>query len=338
MLEEKVMDFDEKKEEQKSENEIEDVAKKYGLNLSNIEEVILPNGKEYFKFYDAQDNTVRMIENRKDGRNLSEQFKDTQERLGLSQGENDAQNARAIFDYIVKFNNIELNLISITDLKFSKENYKDDFNGLDSSRKKELRTLLESSEQYELTHINLETMIGVSKNNEVFKAVYNNQTDTCELVVAEIRNYQTNKTTGNNQSYTIEISESEFDAIVADYDVEDLENHNNYATSNVNNSIVVKNRVIDFDKAITFYLTGTIIDSLDNLNPIDRMIYKGIVAAFIRKKQKSVSMEKQRQYVLKKDESKNEAAFIDSILLSLMLGFFSGLLMSVIILAIKTLV
>lgn len=337
MSEEKLMDFDEKNDEQKSKNQIDEVAKKYGLNLSKIEEVILPNGKEYFKFFDVEDNTIRMIENRKDGKNLSEQFKDTQERLGLSQGENDKTNARAIFDYIVKFNNIELNLISITDLRHSKDDYKEEFNGMDNNRKKELRTLLESAEQYELTHINLETMVGVSKNNEVFQAVYNSKTDTCELVSAEIRNYQTNKITGNNQSYTIEISDSEFDAIVADYDVESLENSANYSNSNTNNSIIIKNRVIDFSKVAAFYTAGTNIDSLDNFNNIDRMIYKGIIAAIVRKKQKLASMEKQRQYVLKNSDNKSEAAFIDSILLSLLLGFFSGLLMSIIILAIKTL-
>ena len=60
---------EEKKEKQSNskEQQMQEVAQIYGISLSDIEEVHLENGKEYFKFYNPEDKTIRMIENRRDG-------------------------------------------------------------------------------------------------------------------------------------------------------------------------------------------------------------------------------------------------------------------------------
>ena len=106
---------EEKKEKQSNskEQQMQEVAQIYGISLSDIEEVHLENGKEYFKFYNPEDKTIRMIENRRDGKNLSEQFKEVQQTLSYSQGDNSAKNARAVFDYQLRYQNIELSLIPI---------------------------------------------------------------------------------------------------------------------------------------------------------------------------------------------------------------------------------
>ena len=87
-----------------------DMAKVYGISLTDIEEVILPDGKEYFKFYNPEDKSIKMIEDRKDSSNLSEQFKAMQATISASQSTNERQNARAVFDYQLKYQNLLFNI------------------------------------------------------------------------------------------------------------------------------------------------------------------------------------------------------------------------------------
>jgi hypothetical protein len=337
MLEEQMTVPAEKEKEEKSkEKQTETVAKAYGLNLSEIEEVILPNGKEYFKFINPETRVVIMIENRRDGKNLSEQFKETQERLGSSQGNNEKANAKAIFDYIVKYNNIELTLIPVAELKHNKSAYKREIDALDMEKRNALRTLLENVERCEIQYINFENMIGIDKNNGVIQSKYNSQTGKCELVSAEVRNYETNTISADSDGYVFDVTAAEFDIFVESFEMADDEPviTEAYEINNPKNS-TIRGREINYPFVLQAYKYPEILER-GELSNVDKLIYLGIIAALRRKKEKAVGLNKNKQYVLnKKDDKNNQAAFVDSILLSLLLGFFSGMLISVIFLAIR---
>lgn len=338
--------LEEKKEEQKKETTMEqtkkDMAKVYGISLTDIEEVILPNGKEYFKFYNPEDKTMKMIENRNDSGNLSEQFKAMQETLSASQSANEKQNARAVFDYQLKYQNIELQLIPIRELNGNRLAYKHLFDNLEPNKKKAIRALIENMEYLELEYINLENTIGIDKDNNVISATYNSITGKCELMAAEVRNYENNKVSVDDESYTFDISDEEFDAIIDQIDVssdiptitETYEVEGQQANNGARKTI--RGREVNLNLAVQAYHYPEIIERSE-LSPVDKMIYRGILAAIHRKHQKSRGMTKEKQYVLtQKKPNQNQAAFVDSILLALLLGFFSGLLLTLVYITIKT--
>lgn len=343
MLEEKKNISGEEPVQDKTEQTKQDMAKVYGISLTDIEEVILPNGKEYFKFYNPQERTIRMIENRRDSGNLSEQFKAAQLTISASQSENERQNARAVFDHQLKYQNIELNLIPIRELNGNRMAYKHLFDNLDTAKKKAVRVLVENMEFLELEYINIENAIGIDRDNNVISANYNALTGQCELRAAEVRNYADKKMDTDDISYTFNISDEEFDAAIADIDVSDdmpiitegyeIEGEQK-STSNRQSSI--RGTSINLNFAVQAYQYPEIIERSE-LSDVDKMIYRGIVAAIHRKRQRKMGMEKNKQYVLKpkKQNQNQQAAFVDSILLALLLGFCSGLLITLVVLTIK---
>lgn len=337
MSEERI-DLDNEKKDNTNQQQKEEVAKVYGINLSEIEEVILPNGKEYFKFYSPEDRNLRMIENRKDGKNLSEQFKEIQERLGFSQGMDEKQNAKAIFDYQLKYSNIELSLIPIRDLKTNRNDYKHHFERLDPNAKKAIRVLIENMDYLELEYINLENMIGIDKNRNVIRAEYDYQTGKCRLIAAEIRNYENNKISVDSNGYTFDISDAEFDAVIETIDVasDDPIITEEYEVKGLDRKrTTLHGREIDLSYAVQVYKYPEALEK-SGMSKEDKFLYRGIIAAIHRKRQRIINLNKNKQYVFKKNEkNQNQAAFIDSILLSLLLGFFSGILVALVMLTIK---
>lgn len=340
MTEERIMEYDDQKNESKTakDQQKEDMAKVYGINLSDIEEVILPNGKEYFKFYNPENKTVRMIENRVDGKNLSQQFKEIQEKLGFSQGIDERENAKAIFDYQLKYNNIELDLIPIHELKNNKQAYKSYFDGLDVNVKRAIRVLLENMDYLELEYINIENVLGIDKNRNVIRAEYDTKTGNCKLVAAEIRKYETDKINiGSSDGYTFEISDLEFDEAIENIDVasdDPIIIEEEEITGIERKRTTIAGRDINLTFAVQAYKYPEIIEKSE-MSDIDKYIYRGIAAAITRKKKRNLT--KGKQYLYKKQNNINnkQAAFIDSILLSLMLGFFSGIVVALVLLTIK---
>ena len=325
---------EEKKETEKRETSKEEqmkgVAEVYGISLADIEEVHLPNGKEYFKFYNPKDRTVKMIENRKDGKNLSEQFKEIQKTLASSQGDDSLANARAVFDYQLKFENVELNLIPIHDLKGNSASYRYLLDSLDMGKKKAVRVLLENIEYLNLEYINLENAIGIDKDRRVINSEYNYQTGKCELKAAEIRNYETNQATSTGDTYTFDVTEEEFDSLVANIDVssdiptiipeEEVEGKQSTAPT----APTIRGRSINMAFAIQAFMYPEIIERSE-MSDFDKMLYQGIARALHRKREKKAGLTDSKQYVLKKDDKNSQAAFVDGIFLVLVSGFCAGM-------------
>ena len=329
---------EEKKEKQSNskEQQMQEVAQIYGISLSDIEEVHLENGKEYFKFYNPEDKTIRMIENRRDGKNLSEQFKEVQQTLSYSQGDNSAKNARAVFDYQLRYQNIELSLIPIRELKDNRTQYRYLFDNLDVTIKKEVRVLLENIDFLNLQYINVENSFGIDKNNRVIDASYNHQTGKCDIKAAEVRRYDDKKMSDSDADYTFDITDEEFDAVIADIDVssdiptiQEAEELNGKQNSASTTAPTIRGRSINMHFAIQAYQYPEIIERSE-MADYDKQIYHGIIRAIQRKmaKRRAMTNQKQyqKQYVLKnKKPNSSQAAFVDALFLALLAGFFTGM-------------
>jgi len=340
-MSEKVLDMNEEEKKQETtdstEQQKEDVAKIFGISLNNIEHVVLPNKKEYFKFVSPTDKTVRMIENRRDGENLSQQFKKLQKEMSFSQSDNEMENARALFDFHLKYLNTELNLIPIKEFKENRQNYRYLLDALDEGKRKAVRALLEGVTTHGLTYINIENAIAIDNNNKVISAEYDHQTGLCKIVNAEVRSHDDQQASMDDNGYTVSISDDEFDAAVDMIDIandepEIMESEEIDRKDMKKNEMTIKGKSIQLSSILRFYQYPELLEK-DEISDTDKYIYRGLLAAIARKQQRTQSHGK--QYVLKKEEKNNQAAFIDSMFLSLMLGFFSGLLFATIILAIR---
>lgn len=325
-----------KKEEEKKpvskEQQKQDVAEIYGISLADIEEVRLADGKEYFKFYNPEEKTVRMIENRRDGKNLSEQFKEVQQTLSYSQGDNSAKNARAVFDYQLRYQNIELSLIPIRDLNDNRSKYRYLFDGLDPEKKKEIRVLLENIDYLNLEYINIENTFGIDNKHRVIDANYNHQTGKCDLKAAQVKSYDDKKMSDSDADYSFDISDEEFDAAIEDIDVSsdtptihEAEEVNGIESTKTNTS-TIRGRQINWAFTLQAYQYPEIIERSE-MADYDKQIYHGLIRAIQRKRAKKHSMTNQKQYVLKQNQNNNrsQAAFVDALFLALLAGFFTGM-------------
>ncbi len=336
----------EKKEETSKEEQKKSVAAVYGISLADIEEVHLDNGKEFFKFYDANTRSLKMIENRKEDFNISQQFKSIQQSLSSSQGKDEASNAREVFNHQLRYQNVELLLIPVRELNANRSAYRYLFNGLDEGVKKAVRVLLENMDFLDLEYINVENAMGIDKNHRVITAQYNYQTGRCELKAAEVRNYDNQKMSTNDAEYSFDITDEEIDAVIEDIDVtsdtpsivpqEEIQGTEKKTTV-PNRSIRGRNVNIHF--ALQAYQYPEIIERSE-MSDYDKMMYRAIIRGIARKMAKARGLTHNKQYVYTKpnaNKNGSQAAFVDSIWLVLLAGIMSGVAVTMTFLMIKDL-
>ncbi len=348
MTDQKEVKEETKPKESSKEEQKQEIAKVYGISLADIEEIILADGTEVFKFYNAEDRTMKMIENRPNGYNLSQQFKDIQQRLTVAQGDNSIQNARAIFDYQLQNQKIELTLIPARELLTDTSKYQYILRSLNPEQLAEVRILIANVERLDLEYINLEHTFGIDKQHKVLDAEYNHQTNRCDIKSAEVRNYETNQVTDDNNDYSFEIPTTEFDDAVVgvDFDgidvpsedpnIEEAEEKQNIERGIPSRDIVIRGYHINRELLKIFYESSedmSIIDRCEMSNE-EKLIYKGLVSALVRKKNAKMKnmqpSEKQntdgyQKKLLPPNANQQNRGYADAIVLVLIAGVISGM-------------
>lgn len=305
MLEEQKKQEVLKKEQQEKNNgkeqKKEELAKAFGLSLADIEHVQLDNGKEFFKFYNPQERTVKMIEDRNDN-TIERQFKDIQQELSYTQSNNAKGNAKEIYEYSAKYNNIEVDLIPIEELRSNRFKYMKEINRLSTIDRKKVMVLLKASKELELKYINLENAFAIDSDNRVIDVRYDYNTNKAEIRSARVLNYQDHKEYVDEDNYVVELSEIDFDNLVTEIDVTD-----EIPTITDSQEINVRGESIKPQQVIDYYNMPEALEKAD-ITPKQRKIYEGLVAA-IKRKIERISMIKQsnKQKVLV-NTNNNQAA------------------------------
>ncbi len=297
----------------------EDIAKTYGLSLDDIEQVKLENGKEFFKFYNPKDFSIRMLENNDYNNNLSVQFKDDQQQLTNAQKENSDDNAKAIFDYQHKYEKKEITLIPIVDLENNFTQYSYVFNSLDSKQILAIKTLIKCSEELELRYINIENALAIDQNNRVINAFYNPRSNEYEVRQATVMRYDDDKVLVDDNNIEIELDNIDFDMIVKEIDVASDE------PVEIAGEQIYPSQLKKFND---YSDNKNLIDNNQNLSNKQKSIYRRLVEAYRR-----MTMSKAKQKVYTKKDS--HAAFANIVLLSLLTGFFGGMFFMIVILFLK---
>lgn len=294
-----------KEEENKSlEEQKKEVAEAYGISLSDIEHVQLENGKEFFKFYNPNTHTVKMIENRDYNNGLSEQFKSIQQELSFAQGKDERDNAGAIYDYNSAHKNIELSLIPLQELKDNKYKYIRQINSLSTIDRKKVKALIKSSKQLGLEYINLENAIGIDDSHNVIDVKYDFVTNTAIIKNAKVLNQEDQKDIADDEEINIEISVEEFDAVVSSINVDE-----NGISLGETDNINLHGETINGKELNEYYNMPEAIDKLEVSNK-RKFIIRGVIAALTRRlhMKKENTLEKQKVKVLTNNNGANAAA------------------------------
>lgn len=279
-----------KKEDEKSvEEQKKDIAKAFGISLSDIEHVEIDNGKEFFKLYDAKTNTVRMVENRDHNNNLSKQFKSIQQELSFSQGANEGENAREIFEYNREHKNTEIELTSVAEIKANKSKYLGKISALSTVDQMKARALLAGIDAAEIEFINFENAIGIDSKHHVVDVRCDFATGKAELRDAKVLNYEDKKVAVDEDEFTVEITDSEFDGLV-----EDIVISEDTPVVTEAEDLNVKGEVISTKTVIDAYEMPEAVDKMD-LSDKQRTIVRGLVAALKRKIAKNVAANKKEK-------------------------------------------
>lgn len=288
-----------KKVEKNKEEQRQEIAKVYGLSLADIEHVVLQNGKEFFKFYNPKDRSVKMIENRDYGVNLSQSFKTIQQELSFTQSSDAKENAEEIYNHNLEYKHVELSLVPVTELKGNKYKYIRQINKLSTIDRKRLMALLKSADEIELTHINIENAIGLDMDHQVIDVDYDYKNNHAIIKKARVLSYQDNNEMVNEENIVVEISDADIDLVINEIIVAD-----DLPTITEAKEIMVAGEKVNTKTVIECYNTPEIIDRI-NLNNKQKTIYKKIINA-IKKKIQGVKKENKNQKVktlTKKDNS-----------------------------------
>lgn len=304
--EKELLDNKKKKENKNKDKEKqkEAVAKKYGISLADIEHVELDNGKEFFKFYNPKDRSVKMIENIDYDHGLSTQFKNIQQELSYTQGSNERDNAEAIYEHTSEHKNIELNLIPIVELKSNRFKYMRMINSLSTIDRKKVKALIKSSKELKLRYINIENAIGIDEQNSVIDVKFDYMNNRAVIRNAKVLNYQDHKEYADNTEEVLEISEEEFNQIANGITISD----DVPVVTEADERIIVHGEEISINTAIQIYDYPETIDKM-NLSTKQKGIYHGIVAALKRRLNiKNNSKKNQKVKVLKNKDDHRTAA------------------------------
>lgn len=314
-------------QKEKEKNKGEQVAKTYGINLENMEQIKIKD-KDFFKFVDPKDGTVKLIENINEEYNLSEQFKETQQSYSSMQNSSELDNAANIFEFEQKYNKKELSLISISELCYIENGmlklnikYKEVIDGLTTQQKFEVKQLLQVSEALQLKYINVENGIAIDNMNRVISATYNPSKQACDLNTATVLRFDNDKMNVNSAGYEVDLDSIDFDTIV-----EELEVSND-------NPIEIAGEEIKKSELENYYNYPELVDRNQQISERKRSIITRLLVAYKKRKQmtKQQQLEKQKQKIL----FKNNSGFANELLFALIVGFASGGIFTTVLMIIK---
>ena len=156
-----------KKEEEPEKSEEEEIAKTFGVNVSEIDHKYLKNGHEIFSFYDSISGKQVILENNKKGKSLVECLQEIQEKNEKYQTDDEYDNSKSILKDKVNSESLELKM-------YTKEEILSIPGGLDSIRNEDamiLSYLLKHYDELGIKGINLDNLIYIDKDNKIQEAV-----------------------------------------------------------------------------------------------------------------------------------------------------------------------
>ncbi len=179
------------KNEYLNQNEKEQIAQVYGVDLNNIE-VVFAKNKKFYKI--QKDNNYIMLEDKNQG-SIVEQFKDYQNNSSSYQSLDSKQNSDKIIDTMQQ-QKIQINLIPINELP----NYRQSISSLNNDQMACLNLLYNNKNKLDISFIDIENGIALDKNGKCMYAEKNSSNEQYEIKTAKTEEYNNKEQKSINET------------------------------------------------------------------------------------------------------------------------------------------
>ena len=281
------MPKEEKKEQKTVEEEKKDLAQTFGLSLEDIEHFKLDNGHEFFKFKDPKDQSIRVIEHIDYNTNMNDMFKNTQNDLSSAKTNDASSNARNIYEYNVKNKNLEVNLVTITDIKNNEFTFKRKMRSLPTRIYKQVQLLMKAHKKLRIHYICLDYGFGINDDGTVIDVNLDFVNGKANFKTAEVVKYNDKEVTVDENNYVVELTEEDLDAICEEITITDDE-----PVVEESKEIEVKGEKIDTKLIVDAYKDPTVVEK-DTISKKKQDMYKAIINHLTKRIQKSKNKAKQ---------------------------------------------
>lgn len=284
-----------------TERRLNELNKVYGINLKQLS-VVKVEGKEYIKFYDSNENIIKMIHN--GDQSLNEYFKNLQEKLSLAQTKNEQANAKNIFDYEEKYVRESITLISVLEVK---NNFETLTNHLEGEKLRLVTFLVQNADNLDLAYINVNQTLCVNSSQEVFYPYYDQVNNKYIIKKAEEKKYETTNKYVYENNNLLEFDSIDFDSIAEKIEVPTDE------------PIIISGEEINLEELNNYIIYPELLEKQQETNQITekrKTIIKLLIEAMQRRQENKLKNPDKR-LVLKLP---NESAFVDALLLAIISG------------------
>lgn len=300
--EKKLEDKPKTKEEQKKE-----VAKKYGVDLKDIEHIKLDTGIEVFKLFNPQDRSVKLISVYDSNGNANDMFKSSQSGLSFANSSDERSNANNIFEHNMKYVNNELPLVTMTEFKSNKYKYMKQIRVLKTVIRCKVKALIKGAIKgnLDLKYINFENGIGIDSNGTLIDVTYNYANNSAVLKQGSVLNSSDKKFDINTDVDSVTLSEEDLGNLM------EYININEDGVSLISDKqLNIKGENISTKMLVEMYNMPELASKLD-LTPNQKEIYSHITN-YINKKSgsqnKQSSNTKQKQFTMTNGHNINSSS------------------------------
>lgn len=194
----------------------EEIAKAYGIDLSQIQHIKIENGeKEFLKFVDPKDKSVKLVALFNRGIDAQSSFESSQKDLSIAHNDDNKSNAKEVFEHDMNYKYNVVNLTSMVEFKSNKFKYKRVLRQLDTITRKKIQAIIKGSKKgnINLKYISFEYGIGIDENGNAIEADYDFASNKARLKGAELVNTKDHNFNLEDDIETVEISEEELNSV-----------------------------------------------------------------------------------------------------------------------------
>jgi hypothetical protein len=258
----------------------EEIAKTYGIDLAQIQHIKIENGsKEFLKFMDPKDRSVKLVALFDRGINAQSSFENSQKGLSSAHGDDNKENAREVFEHDMNYKYNVVNLTSMSEFKSNMFKYKKILRQLDTITRKKIKAIIKGSKKgnISLKYISFDYAIGIDENGNAIEAEYDYATNKAIVKGVKPENTKDHNFNLEDDIETVQISEEELNSVFENITITP-EGPTLISDKNVN----IKGEEISTKTVVDLYNMPELMNKL-NLDAAARNIYNFILGVIIRK-------------------------------------------------------
>lgn len=258
----------------------EEIAKAYGIDLSQIQHIKIENGeKEFLKFVDPTDKSVKLVALFNRGMEVQSSFESSQKNLSIAHNDDNKSNAKEVFEHDMNYKYNVVNLTSMVEFKSNKFKYKRVLRQLDTITRKKIQAIIKGSKKgnINLKYISFEYAIGIDENGNAIEADYDFATNKARLKGAELVNTKDRNFNLEDDIEAVDVSEEELNSVFENISITE-----EGVTLISDKKVNIKGTEINTKTVVDLYNMPELMSRM-NLDSNARNIYNFIIGVIIRR-------------------------------------------------------